>query len=89
MKKLVLVAIALVSFGMFVTPKAEAGVYIGIGLPVFPVYPAYYPGYYYGPYPYYYGHPYGYYGYGHIYNGHYAPGRVTRSTRDHRSSSDK
>ena len=73
MKKLLLLAIALVSLGVFAAPKADAGVFIGIGLPVFPVYPAYYPGYY-APAPYYYGcgYPYGYayrgY-YGHVYNG--------------------
>ena len=93
MKKLILLAMVLVWFGMFATPKAEAGVFIGIGLPVVPVYPAYYPGYY-GPYPYYYGgyygHPYGY-GYrgyyGHVYNGRIVHSHDSRAARG--SVSDK
>jgi hypothetical protein len=72
MKKLLLIAIATLGLGVFAAPKAEAGVYIGFGFPIVPVYPAFYP--YPAPYPYYYGYPhaYGYYGhpgYGHVYNG--------------------
>ena len=89
MKKLILLALVLVGFGMCATPKADAGVFIGIGLPVVPVYPAYYPAYY-GPYPYY-GYPYaygyrGYYGYGHVYNGRVV-GRSSHSS--HAYHSDK
>ncbi len=91
MKKLLLVILLLAGLGMCASPKAQAGVFIGIGLPVLPVCPAYYPGYY-GPYPYYYGRPYaygcrGYYGYGHVYNGRYARGRVAHPS--HAGHSDK
>jgi hypothetical protein len=72
MKKLLLLAVATLGFGVFAAPKAAAGVYIGIGLPVVPFYPAYYPAYC-APYPYYrYLYAYGYYGhpgYGRVYNG--------------------
>ncbi|MBV9008468.1 MAG: hypothetical protein JO354_04775 [Verrucomicrobia bacterium] len=55
MKKLVLVAAVAMGFMMLGAPKSEARVFvnIGIGLPVFYPYPAYY-GYYPYPYPTYY-----------------------------------
>ncbi len=90
MKKLLLLAVALLSFGALAAPKANAGVYIGVGLPVFPVYPAYYPPAYYGPYPYYYGYyPYGYRGYygphGRVYEGRVTGhSHAARDTRDYK-----
>ena len=91
MKKLLLLAIALVSFGMFASPQADAGVFIGIGLPVYPVYPVY-PAYY-VPAPYYYGYGYpygygyrGYAGYGHVYNGRVVDrGHKSQSAQSYRS----
>lgn len=76
MKRFIVVLTMMFAIGLLVQPKAQAGVFFGLPIPVpVPVFygPAYYPGgYYYGPYGYaYYARPYWrhrYWSHGHWYH---------------------